>query len=129
MEIRIWGYIDATMEIQESILIGPFSRMQGSSGGFLELLCGFGNWLFCWVFDALVDIMEDVQFRTSELQAFQHTDCKCKGNPRLPDPNLLKLLAGPDQTYPLVSPAACSAPDCSTQACSTPDCSAHNCSA
>jgi hypothetical protein len=26
LEIRIWGYIDATMEIQESISVGPFSR-------------------------------------------------------------------------------------------------------
>jgi hypothetical protein len=26
LEIGIWGYIDATMEIQESISVGPFSR-------------------------------------------------------------------------------------------------------
>jgi hypothetical protein len=67
MEIRIQGYIDATMEIQESISVRPFSRMQGSSGGFPELHCGLGNWLFHWVFDALADIMEGVQFWTSEL--------------------------------------------------------------
>jgi hypothetical protein len=59
-EIGIWGYIDATMEIQESISVGPFSRMQGSSRGFPELGCGFGDRLFRWVFDALVDIMENV---------------------------------------------------------------------
>jgi hypothetical protein len=59
-EIRIWGYIDATMEIQESISVRPFSRMQGTSRGFLELHCSFGDWLFHWVFDALADIKEDV---------------------------------------------------------------------
>jgi hypothetical protein len=69
-------YIDVTMEIQESISVGPFSRMQGSSGGFPELLCSFGDWLFHWVFDALVDITEDDQFRTGKLQAFQRADCK-----------------------------------------------------
>jgi hypothetical protein len=63
MEIRIWGYIDVTMEIQESISVRPFSRMQGSSGGFLELHCGLGNWLFHWVFDALAAITENVQTR------------------------------------------------------------------
>jgi len=40
----------------------------------------------------------------------------CKGNPRLPDPNPSKPLARLDQTYPLVSPAACSAHACSAQA-------------
>jgi hypothetical protein len=60
VEIGIWGYIDVTMEIQESISVRPFSRMQGSSGGFPELRCGFGNRLFHWVFDTLVDITEDV---------------------------------------------------------------------
>jgi hypothetical protein len=67
MEIGIWGYIDATVEIQESISVGPFSRMQGSSGGFPELCCSLGDRLFCWVLDALVDIMEDVYFQTGEL--------------------------------------------------------------
>jgi hypothetical protein len=59
-EIRVWGYIDATLEIQESISVGPFSRTQGSSGGFPELHCSFGNRLFHQVFDALADITEDV---------------------------------------------------------------------
>jgi hypothetical protein len=66
-EIRIWGYIDVTMEIQESISVGPFSRMQRSSRGFLELGCSFGDWLLHWVLDALVDIMENVYLWTSEL--------------------------------------------------------------
>jgi hypothetical protein len=60
MEIRIWGYIDVTVEIQESISVGSFSRTQGMSRGFPELRCGFGDWLFRWVLDALADIMEDV---------------------------------------------------------------------
>jgi hypothetical protein len=41
--------------------------MQGLGGGFLELLHSFGDWLFHWVFDALADITEDVQFRSGEL--------------------------------------------------------------
>jgi hypothetical protein len=44
----------------------------------------------------------------------------CKGNPHLPDPNRSKPLAGPDQTYPLVSLAARSAPDCSAHAITIP---------
>jgi hypothetical protein len=48
------------MEIQESISVGPFSRMQGMSRGFPELGCGFGDQLFCWVLDALADITKDV---------------------------------------------------------------------
>jgi hypothetical protein len=66
-EIGIWGYVDATMEIQESISVRPFSRMQGTSRGFLELRCGFGDWVFCWFFYALADITEDVEFWTGEL--------------------------------------------------------------
>jgi hypothetical protein len=59
-EIGIWGYIDATVEIQESISVGPFSRTQGMSRGFPELGCCFGDWLFHWVLDALADVMKDV---------------------------------------------------------------------
>jgi hypothetical protein len=55
------------MEIEESISVRPFSGMQGSGGGFPELLHGFGSWLFHWVFEALADITEDIQFRSGNL--------------------------------------------------------------
>jgi hypothetical protein len=40
------------------------------------LLHSLGYWFFHWVFDTLVDIAQDVQFRSSELQSFQCMDHK-----------------------------------------------------
>jgi hypothetical protein len=55
------------MEVQEPISVRPLSRTQGLGGGLPELLCHLGDWLFCWVLDALADITEDVQFGSGKL--------------------------------------------------------------
>src|SRR6267378_384321 len=70
-KVRAAWDVDAAAKVQETILVGPFPRAQGSVGCLPELSRGFSDGFVRRSANSLADVVQYVQFRSRELKAFQ----------------------------------------------------------
>jgi len=68
-EVRgVWD-VDAAAVVEEAITFQPFRRSEGAGGQLSQFLRSSGDGFFLWLLSSLSDVLQDVLFQSSKLQA------------------------------------------------------------